>query len=39
VPIFCRQATEEALLGLAPAIKEAQPWAQRRAPLVEGVFD
>ena len=39
VQIVGRPAGEEALLALATQLEEAQPWAQRRAPLVEGVLD
>jgi amidase len=39
VQIVGRPAAEGALLALAAQLEEAQSWAQRRAPLVEGVLD
>jgi len=39
VQIVGRPADEGRLLALATQLEEAQPWAQRRAPLVEGVLD
>jgi amidase len=39
VQIVGRPAGEAALLALAAQIEEAEPWAQRRAPIAEGVLD
>jgi amidase len=39
VQIVGRPAGEGALLALAAQLEEANPWAQRRAPLAEGVLD
>jgi amidase len=39
VQLVGRPADEATLLSLATQLEEAQPWAQRRAPLVEGVLD
>jgi amidase len=38
VQIVGRPAGEGALLALATQLEAAQPWAQRRAPMVEGVL-
>jgi amidase len=39
VQIVGRPAGEGALLALATQLEAAQPWAQRRAPMAEGVLD
>jgi len=39
VQIVGRPAGEPALLALATQIEEAHPWAERRAPVAEGVLD
>ena len=39
VQIVGRPAGEAALLALATQIEEAHPWAERRAPVAEGVLD
>jgi amidase len=39
VQIVGRPAGEEALLALAAQLEEASPWADRRAPMAEGVLD
>jgi amidase len=39
VQLVGRPAGEGALLALAAQLEEAQPWAERRAPLAEGVLD
>jgi amidase len=39
VQLVGRPAGEAALLSLAAQLEEAQPWAQRRAPMAEGVLD
>jgi amidase len=39
VQIVGRPAGEAALLALAAQLEEAQPWADRRAPMAEGVLD
>jgi amidase len=39
VQIVGRPAGEQNLLSLATQLEEAQPWAERRAPLTAGVLD
>jgi amidase len=39
VQLVGRPAGEAALLALAAQLEEAQPWAERRAPMAEGVLD
>jgi amidase len=39
VQLVGRPAGEAALLSLAAQLEEAQPWAERRAPVAEGVLD
>jgi amidase len=39
VQLVGQPAAEGALLALAAKLEEAQPWAQRRAPMAEGVLD
>jgi amidase len=39
VQLVGRPAGEAALLSLAAQLEEAQPWADRRAPMAEGVLD
>jgi amidase len=39
VQLVGRPAAEGTLLALAAKLEEAQPWAQRRAPMAEEVFD
>jgi amidase len=39
VQLVGQPAGEGALLALAAKLEEAQPWAQRRAPMAEGVLD
>jgi amidase len=39
VQLVGRPAGEGALLALAAQLEEAQPWAERRAPMAEGVLD
>ncbi len=39
VQLVGRPAGEAALLALAAQVEEAQPWAERRAPVAEGVLD
>jgi amidase len=39
VQLVGRPAGEDALLSLAAQLEEAQPWADRRAPMAEGVLD
>jgi amidase len=39
VQLVGRPAEEGALLALAAQLEEAQPWAERRAPIAEGVLD
>ncbi|MDQ6811960.1 MAG: amidase [Actinomycetota bacterium] len=39
VQLVGRPAGEGALLALAGQLEDAQPWAHRRAPLVQGVLD
>jgi amidase len=39
VQIVGRPAGEGALLALAKQLEAAQPWAQRRAPMAEGMLD
>ena len=39
VQLVGRPASEGGLLALAAQLEEAQPWAERRAPLAEGVLD
>ncbi len=39
VQIVGRPAGEQNLLALATQLEEAQPWAERRAPLTAGVLD
>jgi amidase len=39
VQLVGRPAGEAALLALAAQLEEAQPWAERRAPMTEGVLD
>jgi len=39
VQIVGRPAGEQNLLALATQLEQAQPWAERRAPVAEGVLD
>jgi amidase len=39
VQLVGQPAGEGALLALATQLEAAQPWAQRRAPMAEGVLD
>ena len=39
VQLVGRPAAEGPLLALAAQLEDAQPWAQRRAPMVQGVLD
>jgi amidase len=39
VQLVGRPAGEAALLALAAQLEEAEPWAERRAPMAEGVLD